>query len=374
MKEHPRCRSWVCAGVVAVLVLGVIAGGCGGDDGGDDDEAGSAASQEQVELLLSFNLGLVWAPVIAARDAGFFEEQGLEVSLQETDGTSFVTQQLIAGNAEYGFASAAGALVAANEDPDLRVIGCQEQRNIFFINTPADSGIGSIEDLDGKTVGIGDEASGEGPLVQAIMNENDLDLRVLPLGFEPAQVIPALEGGDIVAYAGGITPTTALQTSGRLELRDITPEEYDPMPADCLMVRQETLDDPDKRAIVVKLLRAVSQGARFVRANPEAALDLSCAAVPEQCEGDARERFAAPYMEKVVEVETPIEGDAPFQVNQEGWEVAADVMLEAGVIEEKPDMEQLVNGSDVAEIQDEAQDYDVSAVEQTATDYEVTNE
>jgi hypothetical protein len=75
-----------------------------------------------------------------------------------------------------------------------------------------------------------------------------------------------------------------------------------------------------------------------------------------------------------VQVETPIEGDEPFQVNQPGWEVAADVMLEAGVIEEKPDMEQLVNGSDVAEIQDEAQDYDASAVERTARDYEVGSE
>jgi NitT/TauT family transport system substrate-binding protein len=155
----------------------------------------------------------VWSPVIAARDSGFFEAQGLDVTLQETDGTSFVTQQLIAGNAEHGFASAAGALIAANEDPDLRVIGCQEQRNIFFINTPSDSGIESVDDLDGETVGIGDEARREGPLVQAIQNENDLDLRILPLGFEPAQVIPALDDGEIVAYAGGITPTTALETS-----------------------------------------------------------------------------------------------------------------------------------------------------------------
>jgi NitT/TauT family transport system substrate-binding protein len=366
MNEHPTFRSWVYAGAIAVLLLGLVVSACGDDD----DDGGAAAAQEQVELLLSFNLGLVWAPVIAARDAGFFEAQGLDVTLQETDGTSFVTQQLIAGNAEYGFASAAGALIAANEDPDLRVIGCQEQRNIFFINTPSDSGIESVDDLDGETVGIGDEASGEGPLMQAIQNENDLDLRILPLGFEPAQVIPALDDGEIVAYAGGITPTTALETSGRIELRDITPEKYDPMPADCLMVKQATLDDPDKREIVVKLLRAVSQGARFVRANPEAALDLSCAAAPEQCEGDARERFAEPYMEKVVEVETPIEGDAPFQVNQQGWEVAADVMLEAGVIEERPDMEQFVNSSDVEEIQNEAQDYDVSAVEETARDNE----
>jgi NitT/TauT family transport system substrate-binding protein len=367
MRVQPTFRSWVSAGLAAVLVLGLVVSACGGDD----EDSGAAAKQDKVELLLSFNLGLVWAPVIAARDAGFFEGQGLDVTLQETDGTSFVTQQLIAGNAEYGFASAAGALIAANEDPDLRVIGCQEQRNIFFINTPTDSGIQSVDDLNGKTVGIGDEASGEGPLMQAIKNENDLDLRILPLGFEPAQVVPALEGGEVVAYAGGITPTTALETSGRIELRDITPEKYDPMPADCLMVKQATLDDPGKREIVVKLLRALSQGARFVRANPDAALDLSCAAAPEQCEGGARERFAEPYMDKVVDVETPIEGDAPFQVNQEGWDVAADVMLEAEVIEQKPDMERFVNSSAVEDIQNEAQDYDVSAVERRARDHEV---
>lgn len=361
----------VSVALIALFASGAVASGCGDDDDSDSDsDSGSdstAAATEPVELLLSFNLGLVWAPVIAAQDVGFFEEQGLDVTLQETDGTSFVTQQLIAGNAEYGFASAAGALIAVNEDPELRVVGCQEQQNIFFINTPTDSGIESVEELDGETVGIGDEASGEGPLMQAIQNTNDLDLEILPLGFEPAQVVPALQGGEVVAYAGGITPTTALETSGEVELRDITPSEYDPMPADCLMVRQETLDDPEGRETVVKLLRALSQGATWVRANPEDAVEIACEAAPEQCEGDARTRFAEPYMDKVIEVETPIGGGQPFQVNAEGWEVAADVMLDAGVIEEKPDMETFVNSPDVQEIQEEAQDYDTAAAEQGAT-------
>jgi NitT/TauT family transport system substrate-binding protein len=364
---------WVLSFLVATALVGA---GCGGDDdagsGGASDAAPKASASEEtrsVELLLSFPLGAVWLPLIVAQEQGYFTEEKLNVKFQETEGTQYVIQQLTAGNADIGFASAGGATLAYAKDPSLRVLGCKEQRNIFSVEVPEDSPIKDISELAGKKIGIGDEGSGEGQMLKAIEKDFNLKMQYLPLGNNAPQLaVDALKNGKIAAFSAGYSPIALVEAAG-VKLRDITPERYEPMPANCLLVRQSVLEDPDERAVAVKIVRSLSRGARFATANPDAALDLVCKGVPEQCQGEQRDSFAKVQVEQTIEHMQPIEGGPPLQVNPKGWDISADLLVSGGIIPEKPDMKAFTDSEEIRAVQEEAQDYDVQAVEDAAKNY-----
>lgn len=85
------------------LAMALVAAACGGDD---DDEAAAGTGGEAKDLG-SVNLGLSTGSVFAygyfiAEELGFYDDEGVDVSLQPTGGSSDVAQLLAAQNVEAG--------------------------------------------------------------------------------------------------------------------------------------------------------------------------------------------------------------------------------------------------------------------------------
>lgn len=112
-------------GTLLVMCL-AFAAGCGGDDdgngngNGNGDGASASGEVQEVELLLSFRESFSWTPLLVARDQGYFREEEIEIATQETEGCGFVTQQIIAGNSDFGWAGADSDVIAFATEPDLR--------------------------------------------------------------------------------------------------------------------------------------------------------------------------------------------------------------------------------------------------------------
>ncbi|MQA72893.1 MAG: hypothetical protein GEU88_00825 [Solirubrobacterales bacterium] len=162
MKSQARALRLLVA-VLAVAALSSIVAACGGDD--DEDASASASTSasgetQEVDVLLSFPRGNAWLPLLVAEDQGYFEDEGLKLNIQETDGSGFVTQQIIAGNADFGWAGAPSDVIAFKTDPGLRALACNHEKNIFSIVVPADSDIQEISDLAGRTIGITEPGGG----------------------------------------------------------------------------------------------------------------------------------------------------------------------------------------------------------------------
>jgi NitT/TauT family transport system substrate-binding protein len=341
--------------VLTLPVLALVA--CGDDDsagggGGGGSAEGGAEKTQQVELLLSFPESVIWSSLLVAKDQGYFEDEGLEVSSQGTDGSGFVTQQIIAGNADYGWAAADSDIIAFATDDRLRVVMCHQEQNIFRIVTPVDSDVQSVDDLAGKTLGFTEKGGGEEPLVNASLASAGItdDVKLLPIGAAGPQSQAALEDGTVDAYASGYSDIAPLEAAG-LEFRDITPEKFNGTPGDCFVTREDVLQDENKRKIVEGIARAWARGSHFTIDNPDQALEIGCKAVPEECEQmDA----AKILVEDTAELLQPAEEGAPVgSLYQEGWQTAADTLADAGTLKEPVDVTDLVASPEAKEIEEQ---------------------
>lgn len=364
--RKPRAK-WLV--VFLVLAFGLALAACGDDDGGGGgDEGGTkpaAEGTQEVELLLSFPESIAWAPLLVAREAGYFDEEGIRIKSQETEGSGFVTQQVIAGNADFGWAAGDSVIVAASKEPDIRAIACNQEQNIFRIVTKEDSDIQTVEDLNGKTLGFTEKGGGEEPLVQSTLKDTGLegDVKLLPIGAAGPQSQRAIEQGQVDAYASSY-PDIATLTAQGLAFRDITPEKFSRTPGDCFVMMKATLEDPAKRETAVKVARAWAKGANFAVANPDRAREMSCPQVPEECKDQA---FAKEFMQQTVDLLKPLDESVPIAgLDVEGWRITAQVLLDAGTIKREVDVEQTVNSPEVQEATKQIQDFDVDAVKEDA--------
>lgn len=358
------------ASLVTLLLAASFVSACGGDDesssstGGDaaaqeadagTTEAGAAVETQDIDVLLSFPRAILWSPLLVAEDQGFFDDLGLNVNVEETEGSGFVTQQIIAGNSDFGWAGAPSDVIAYGEDESLRALACNNARNIFTLGALPDSGITSVEDLAGKKIGITAKGGGEEPMLMSTLEDAGLtdDVEIIPLGEVGPALLRALQNGTVDAFAGGVTDNVTLEAEG-VTLTDITPEKFDPMPGDCLVTSSDALADADTNAAAVKLIQAWTMGAFFTIANPDAALDIACEAVPESCQD--REGFAKPMMARVVELLQPVDKSlpSPVSIDPNGWQVTADVLAESGALDAPVDTTDLVSSPEGVKVQEDA--------------------
>ena len=132
--------------ITMLAALALVATACGDDDAGGGD-------------LTPINLQLQWvtqsqfAGYFAAVDQGFYEDEGLDVTILE-GAVDIVPQQVVAsGQAQFGLAWVPKALVSNEEGAGLINIGQVFQRSGTLEVSWADSGITEPGDWAGKTVG-----------------------------------------------------------------------------------------------------------------------------------------------------------------------------------------------------------------------------
>lgn len=367
MRNLGRARAMV--GCVLAVALAVVVGACGGDD--DDELAVETAAEgepQTVDLLLSFPEGPAWIGLPMARENGYLADEGIRVETEGTDGGEFVVQQVIAGNAPYGMAPATSILVAAQRDPSLRAVFCNTSRNLFAISVPEGSDIEEIGDLEGKTLGISEQGGGEGPLVQAALLEAGLtpreDVDIVPIGSAGPAAQSAIEQGEVDAYGASYSDLIALQAAG-VELVDITPDQYQGVPGDCLFAKEDALTDPEEREAIVGLARGWSKGTLAAVSDPEAALEVACDRYPEEC---TDQDFISSYLENRLELVTPI-GQEPGDTEivygtpqEESWQTALELLIASEQLDNPPEVADVIGTEEVTAIIEEWSDYDPAEV------------
>ena len=346
---------------------------CGSDDdGGSAAQDGDTQTSAEATLLLSSPEGPAWIGLPTARDQGYLEAEQLEVESQATDGSDFVTQQIIAGNAPYGMAAATAIMLAHQKDPSIRAVFCMTTRNIFGITASEASGITDVEGFDGKVLGVSEVGGGEGPMVESALQDAGLkagdNVKLLAIGGSGPAARRAIDNGQVAGYASAYTDILGLQASGA-KLVDITPDKYAGIPGDCLFAKEETLNDPEERDVVTRIARAWSKGNLFASSNPDAAVEIGCKLFPEDC---TDRDFAKSYMDKRVQLLTPLgaelgQTDTPYgEPPADGWQTAADILAETGQLEEPLDVNEIIGTDQVKEIIAEWSDYDRAEVKEQA--------
>jgi NitT/TauT family transport system substrate-binding protein len=172
-----NARWWRLAALVAAALLALAA--CGGDDDDGDAAGDTGAGAEEPAELQPVTLQLKWvtqaqfAGYYAALEQGYYEDEGLDVTIKP-GGPDIVPEQVVlGGQAEFGLNWLDNTLATRDQGGEIVNVAQVFARSGMTEVTWADSGLESITDLRGKKVGVW--LGGNEHKLFAALTKNDID-------------------------------------------------------------------------------------------------------------------------------------------------------------------------------------------------------
>ncbi len=142
---------------------------------------------------------LTGALVYVAEDQGYFEENGLEVTIKDYESGKAAADALIAGEAD--ISTSADFVFVSNsfDHADLRVLGTVATAQVKELVARKDKGITTTDDLIGKKIGV-TKKSGAEFLLGVFLIFNALSYEDVELvDLKPSEIVEAISNGDIDA-------------------------------------------------------------------------------------------------------------------------------------------------------------------------------
>jgi NitT/TauT family transport system substrate-binding protein len=243
-----------------------------------------AWSLEKVRILIPVRaIDEAFSPFVVAKEKGFFEAEGYDVTLLAVGGSNEAALQVSAGNAEVGAASPGEALVGI-QSGQLKIQYYYDlyYANIWSVAVVPDSPIKSLADLKGKKLGVQSMGSAGITFAKAFAKEAGLDpqkdISFLPIGLG-AQAMTSVRQNLVDGVIFWDAALKKLTFSG-LTLRNLpAPENLRTLPDVGLLARTDTIEKNPK--MLAGIGRAIAKGYDFSMANPEAAVLITWKKYPE---------------------------------------------------------------------------------------------
>jgi len=232
---------------------------------------GAAAAAEKLTVGLT-SLTPAAMPMFAAKEKGFFEAEGLDVTMPVFKSGTENTQAVIAGEVQIAFGSITEVLNLKKAKLDGRYFWGIS--NFMPFKLYAHPSIKSPQELKGKKLAISNFGAQSDYLTQFTLRrfgvEPIKEAPILPIGSTPARYA-ALKAGRVDATIMWFPHTLIADKDGfrmLVDLNDIIPDwgylgYY--AKSDYLKSRRET---------VLRYLRAHTRGLKEVKANPQLGIDL----------------------------------------------------------------------------------------------------
>lgn len=265
--------------MLVVVLISVL--GCG-----NSNENESATNKGDSKKLQDITVVLDWTPntnhtgLYVARDNGYYEEAGLNVTIVQP-GESGADTMVAAGNAQFGVSYQESVTLARTQNVPLVSIAAVIQHNTSGFAAPISKNIKSPKDFEGKVYG-GWGSPVEDAMIQSMMlNENADPTKVENISIGDADFFTAVKR-DIdfawIYYAWtGVEAELRGEEIDMVYLRDyaIELDYYTPV----LVTNEKMIaDEPDT---VKAFMKATAQGYQFAMDEPEKAADLFVKAEPD---------------------------------------------------------------------------------------------
>lgn len=326
----------------ALTALMLVLGACGSDDSepspasattDSDDETTDDGELTQISIVAPAPTVIPFYPVYVADHQGFFEEEGLDVTINTVEGTDPVVQALASGQVEIGEIVTSTILIAgtSRDDFDPVMFHLDYGKSPFDVVVESDSDVEEPADLEGMTIGVGTPEGAERVTAQALMGTAGLqegeDYEFLVVG-DAGQAIAAFDRGDIDAYAGGIGDLSVLRARG-LDLRSISSDQFRSRTGIGLVALQSYVDENPE--ILEAISRAATRGYEFIGDDAEKLVEITGEISPPQVE----ERDVALVLaETAIELRELEQGDTVGMNDPEQWQRWWGTLVEQGAIDE----------------------------------------
>jgi NitT/TauT family transport system substrate-binding protein len=263
-------------------VVSIATAACSG--GREETPEGNGGDPDQITMLTGFGSFGRDAYIWVAREKGFFAEANIECDIQPGPGTSLNIAEVVAGSADFCVGDMTGSLIVysdgAEGSEDFIIVGAIHQLSFISVVYPADSGINSPADLEGKVIGDAPGSVGQ-LLFPAYATVAGIDASTVEfVQADPPQLPALLASGDVDAVNQSIFGVPVVEAAvgapvDQILYGDLMPELF----GNAIMTRREVAaDNPD---LVRRFNNALLRGLEYALDNPEEAGEIIAEDVPE---------------------------------------------------------------------------------------------
>jgi NitT/TauT family transport system substrate-binding protein len=234
-----------------------------------------------------------------AKDSGIFAKHGFDAEVLLVAGSPRVTQSLIAGDFDYAIAGASSFIRARIQGADPQIVATSlNTAGDFHLLTLPQSGIRSIEDLRGKTVGVTQLGSDADVFLRTAISRAGLrpdEVTIIQHGGSPQGAAALLTGQLPAAVVGGSAILTATR-NGAISVANGKTLRIPGLTGTIATTRRHIERNP---AEVQRLVRAYVEATHYFKTHREETIDI----LHESWAGMPREEVAYLYDEVVDEMQ-----------------------------------------------------------------------
>jgi NitT/TauT family transport system substrate-binding protein len=315
---------------VALLVLALVAGACGGDDD-DDGGGGGEGAAEPTTLRVGVIPIADVAPLYLGIDKGFFKQEQLTIEPQLAEGGAAITPAVVSGDFQIGFSNTISLLIAASKGVPVEIIsqgvlgGKNEQEAWADLLVLKDGPIKEPQDLEGKTIAVNTLANICEVTIKASLEPEGVDIDQLKFTEVPFPDMNAALEQERVDAACVVEPFVSQGKAGAA--RGIAPFYVRTAPdltvATYFTSKQYAQENSD---VVDRFVRAMNKSLEYAQAHPDEVREilLDYTEIPP---------------EAVEAIKLPI---WRTDLNEPTIERLSELSAKYGLIEEEPDLDELI--------------------------------
>jgi NitT/TauT family transport system substrate-binding protein len=302
---------------------------------GDDDDGGGGGEGETTTLRVGVIPIADVAPLFLGMDKGFFKEQQLKLDPQFAEGGAAITPAVVSGDFQIGFSNTISLLIAASQDLPVQIIsqgvlaGRTEEQAWADLLVLKDGPIKEPRDLEGKTIAVNTLNNICEVTIKASLEKEGVAVDTLKFAEVPfPDMNAALEAGRVDG-ACVVEPFVSQGKAGAA--RGIDPFYVRTAPdltvATYFTSTQYAEENPD---VVDRFVEAMNRSLTYAQSHPDEVRQvlLDYTEIPPE----AAEQITLPVWRPDLNVPT--------------IELLSELSLKYGLIEEQPDLDQLIRGSD----------------------------
>jgi NitT/TauT family transport system substrate-binding protein len=245
--------------------------------------AGPALGQgkDKVVLLLNWYVYSEHAPFFLGKARGYYDQEGIDLDIQEGRGSGVTVQAVAAGTATFGYADVPTMIKAASKGAPVTAVGVALQTSAMSVMGFGDKNIRKPEDIRGKTVAVtpGDSMSQIWPLFLKKTGLKDSEFKTVS-GDAQTKLNAVINGQADMLLGYVMDQAIKLQDATHKDVYPIRFADYGVnMVSSGIIVQKDFLKaHPD---VVKRFLRATTRSLEEAARNPDAAIDEMLKANPK---------------------------------------------------------------------------------------------
>ena len=243
--------------------------------------AASAQPKDKVVLMLNWYLYSEHAPFFLGKERGYYDQEGIDLDIQEGRGSGVTVQAVAANTATFGYVDVPTMIKAAAKGAPVKSIGVALQLSPMSVMGFTDKNIRVPKDIVGKTVAVtpGDSMSQVWPLFLKKTGISETEFKTVS-GDAQTKLNAVMNGQADLLLGYVMDQAIKLQDATKKPVYPIRFADYGVnMISSGIIVNVETLKT--KPDMVKRFMRATTRALEDSEKNPEAAVDAMLKANPK---------------------------------------------------------------------------------------------